>query len=43
MVILAHEREVLGVIPLLEADGTHRGILEEWQKAGWKETKMRDR
>jgi hypothetical protein len=40
MVILAHEREALGVIPLLTPSGENRGVLSRWSTEGWKRAKL---
>ena len=40
MVILAHEREIEGVIPLLSDDAQNRGVVGEWKSRGWKEAKL---
>ena len=41
MVILAHEREALGVLPFLDKSGENRGALKDWKAKGWKEMKLK--
>ena len=40
MVILAHERQALGVLPMLNKAGENRGVLSQWSTEGWKEAKL---
>ena len=40
MVILAHERQALGVLPMLNKAGENRGVLSRWSTEGWKEAKL---